>query len=166
VTTWIVEARAAEHLSPSAARQLRRRLASRQTTLTVAENGWSVSVRLEADDAGEAVAELLALLDAGASIVRLEATTIAERERQLANPQLPDLVGVLDIQEMAGLRTKQRALQVTELAGFPPPALRTRAGRLWLREAVEAFLGEWPRRRGRPPGKGGAGPSPVDTGST
>ena len=69
-------------------------------------------------------------------------------------------------QEMAGLRTKQRALQVTELAGFPPPALRTRAGRLWVRAAVEAFLGDWPRRRGRPPGKGSTTASSDDTGST
>ena len=166
MTTWIVEARMAEHLSAQAARQLRRRLASRQPTFTVAEDSWSVGVQLEADSPNDAVAELLALLDAGAPIVHVEATTIAEWQRRLANPAMPDLVGIVDIQEMAGLRTKQRALQVTELAGFPPPALRTRAGRLWVRAAVEAFLGDWPRRRGRPPGEGSTAASSDDTGST
>jgi hypothetical protein len=153
VTAWIVEARATQRLSPMAARRLRDRLSSCQAILTVEEDSWTLRLQLEAEDAAAAVAQLLALLDAGASIVRAEATTIAEWERRLSNPQLPDLVGIVDIQEMAGLRTKQRALQVTELAGFPQPALKTRAGRLWTREGVEAFLGRWPRRLGRPPGR-------------
>jgi hypothetical protein len=162
VTAWIVEARAMERLSPSAARRLRDRLSSWQAVLTVDEDSWTVRMHLEADNAAAAVAQQLALLDADASIVRVEATTIAEWERRLTNPQLPDLVGIVDIQEMAGLRTKQRALQVTELAGFPQPALKTRAGRLWTREDVEAFLDSWPRRRGRPPGRQPPGSSPGD----
>ncbi len=153
MTTWIVEARAAARLSPPAARRLRQRLARWESALTVTEDGWSARLQLEADNAADAAAKLVAVLDAGASIVHVAATTIADWERQLANLELPDLVGVVDIQEMAGLRTKQRALQVTELAGFPPPAVRTRAGRLWVREAVEAFLAGWPRRRGRPPSR-------------
>jgi hypothetical protein len=61
-----------------------------------------------------------------------------------------DLVGIVDIQELAGLGSKQRALQVTRLPTFPAPALETRSGRLWTRAAVVDFIRRWPRRPGRP----------------
>jgi hypothetical protein len=154
VTTWIVEVRVSGRLSATSAARMRRRLASCQPTLSVEEDSWSARVQVDTVDtvdAFRAVSQALELLDVSGPVVRVEAMTAEEAERQLASPTLPDLVGILDIQELAGLRTKQRAHQVTELPGFPPPALATRAGRLWVRAAVERFLRQWPRRPGRPP---------------
>lgn len=110
-----------------------------------------MSLRVDAADPLQAASRALELLNPGGPVTRLQVLTAAEAEQQLVSPRLPDLVGVLDVQELAGLRTKQRTLQVTQLPDFPPPALVTRAGRLWVRAAVESFLSRWPRRPGRPP---------------
>jgi len=118
---------------------------------SVEDRGRSMSLRVDAADPLQAARRALDLLRPDGPITRLQVLTVAEAERELVRPRLPDLVGVLDIQELAGLRTKQRALQVTQLPDFPPPALVTRAGRLWVRTAVESFLSRWPRRVGRPP---------------
>jgi hypothetical protein len=112
---------------------------------------------VEAASVGQAIATLLALLSADDEVVRIEAMTGEDRQLQVEQPRLPDLVGVVDIQELAGLNSKQRALQVSALPGFPRPALETRSGRLWARAAVERFLRQWPRRPGRP---GGQPPAP------
>jgi hypothetical protein len=151
VTTWIVEVRVIGRLPAASAARMRRRLSSRQPTMTVEDDRWSARLQVNADDALRAVSQALDLLEVSGPVVRVDAMTVEETEHQLASPALPDLVGILDIQELAGLRTKQRAHQVTELPGFPPPALATRAGRLWTRAAVERFLRQWPRRPGRPP---------------
>ena len=151
MTAWIVEVRVIGQLSATSAARMRRRLSSWQLTLAVEDDSWSARPQVDADDALRAVSQALELLEVPGPVVQVNAMTIEEAERQLASPRLPDLVGILDIQELAGLRTKQRAHQVTVLPGFPPPALATRAGRLWVRAAVERFLRQWPRRTGRPP---------------
>ncbi len=111
--------------------------------------GQLVRLTVEASDAGEAIGRALSLLGAGDRALRVEAMSVEQRERELEQPRLPDLLGIVDIQELAGLNSKQRALQVTALPSFPGPALETRAGRLWTRAAVERFLRYWPRRPGR-----------------
>jgi hypothetical protein len=144
VTSWIVEAR----ISPAVVNAL-----ENDVLVTVEDGACSVRFQLDADGPLAAMASAAKMFERAGPIVRLVAMTIEEAERELTIPQVPDLVGILDIQEMAGLRTKQRALQVTGLPGFPPPAVKTRAGRLWVRPAVERFLAGWHRRPGRPPTK-------------
>jgi hypothetical protein len=158
VDTWIVEVRLSEQLSPAAVERVRHRLSRWRPSVTVEDDGCSVRVEVQADGPIYAIATTTRHLEGTGPIAHVAATTIDEAKRQVTSPHMPDLVGVLDIQEMAGLRTKQRALQITELASFPQPALKTRAGRLWTRTAVEHFLADWPRRTGRPPTRPAAEP--------
>jgi hypothetical protein len=146
---WIVELEVAGHLSPDSVRRLSEMLSAP----TADDRSWRTTLRIDARDPAQAARRALDVVQPDGPVVRLQVLTVSEAERQLVSPRLPDLVGVLDVQELAGLRTKQRALQVTRLPDFPLPALVTRAGRLWVRTAVERFLSEWPRRTGRPPGQ-------------
>ena len=144
---WVVEIEVGGHPSPGSVA----RPSESRSVPAGEDGGWSMSLRVDAADPLQAASRALDLLRPGEPVTRLQVLTVADAERELVTPRLPDLVGVLDIQELGGLRTKQRALQVTQLADFPPPALVTRAGRLWVRTAVESFLSRWPRRTGRPP---------------
>ena len=156
-------------LPAASAARMRSRLSTWQPTLALEDDSWSARLHIDADDVLRAVSQALDVLEVSGPVVQVDAMTAEEAERHLASPTLPDLVGILDIQEPADLRTKQRAHQVTELPGFPPPALATRAGRLWVKVAVERFLGQWRRRPGRPaktfhpasePARDGAGNQP------
>jgi hypothetical protein len=144
---WIVELEVAGHLSADSIT----RLSELRLAPTTDDCSWRITAGVDARDAAHAARRALDLVQPDGPVVRLQVLTVAEAERQMVSPRLPDLVGVLDVKELAGLRTKQRALQVTRLPDFPPPALVTRAGRLWVRAAVERFLSQWPRRTGRPP---------------
>jgi predicted DNA-binding transcriptional regulator AlpA len=55
------------------------------------------------------------------------------------------LVGVSEIAEMMGV-SRQRVDQITRSAsGFPQPEVVLKAGKIWSRKAVEAWLQSHPR---------------------
>lgn len=54
------------------------------------------------------------------------------------------LVGVAEIAAMLGV-TRQRVNQLVREEGFPGPEAELSAGRIWLRETIEA----WARETGR-----------------
>jgi hypothetical protein len=151
---WAIEARAAVRLTDEQLRRLQERLAGCAAEVCVEEETVRLGFRVQGESLAEAVAEAMSRLGGHLPIVRLSVMTLEELERE--RPQLPDLVGIVDIQELAGLGSRQRALQVTRLPAFPDPALKTRAGRLWARAAVDDFLRRWPRRPGRPRKGGGS----------
>ena len=148
---WMVEVAVGGKLGDRELSRLRRRLAGRSPVVTAEDAGHVLRFQVEGKELDSAVGQALGLVTGRAPLRRLNVMTADEYSRQLQHPQLPDLVGVVDIQKMAGLNNKQRALQVTGLPGFPGPAIATRAGRLWTKAAVEQFLATWPRRMGRPP---------------
>jgi predicted DNA-binding transcriptional regulator AlpA len=58
-----------------------------------------------------------------------------------------DLVGAAEIAELLGI-TRQRVDQISRThADFPAPLAELKSGRIWSREAVEA----WAKRTGRLP---------------
>jgi hypothetical protein len=145
---WAVEARVGSRLTDEQLRGVRERLAGCRAEIVVEEEGVRLGFRVQAELLGDAVAQALSRLGGQLPIARLNLMTPKELERE--RPQLPDLLGIVEIQELAGLASKQRAFQVARLPGFPAPALETRAGRFWTRASVEDFLRCWPRRPGRP----------------
>jgi hypothetical protein len=145
---WAIEARVAIRLTDEQLRRLQERLAGSAAEVRVEEEAVRLGFRVQGQSLAEAVAETMSRLGGHLPIVRLSVMTLEELDRE--RTQLSDLVGIVDIQELAGLGSKQRALQVTRLPAFPEPALETRAGRLWTRAAVEDFIHRWPRRSGRP----------------
>ena len=62
------------------------------------------------------------------------------------------LVGVAEIAEMLGV-TRQRVDRIAKtFDDFPAPEVELSAGRVWSREAIEAWIERHPdRRRGRRP---------------
>lgn len=148
---WTVEVAVSGKLGHREIGRLRSRLAGRTLVVTAEDAGDVLRFQVEGEGLGGAAEQALDLITVQASLRRLTVMTGEEYIRQLQHPQLPDLVGIVDIQKMAGLNNKQRALQVTGLTGFPGPAIETRAARLWTKAAVERFLVTWPRRTGRPP---------------
>jgi predicted DNA-binding transcriptional regulator AlpA len=59
-----------------------------------------------------------------------------------------DLVGISEVAEMLGGVTRQRADQLTRRGrDFPAPIAELRAGRIWVRADVQAWIGK-ARRQG------------------
>lgn len=95
-------------LPAASAARMRSRPSTWQPTLAVEDDSWSARLHIDADDVLRAVSQALDVLEVSGPVVQVDAMTAEEAERQLASPTLPDPVGILDIQELAGLRTKQR----------------------------------------------------------
>jgi predicted DNA-binding transcriptional regulator AlpA len=61
------------------------------------------------------------------------------------------VVGISEIAELLGV-TSQRAGQIArDYADFPTPIATLAAGRVWDRQAIEAWIGTHPHRRGGRP---------------
>lgn len=86
----------------------------------------------------------------GAVTVRgVETQSLDEFERSLSEPLYPDVVGYAEIAQMAGV-SRQRARQLAETSGFPPPVIRTAQGPLMSRSAVENWVATRNTSPGRP----------------
>jgi len=96
----------------------------------------------------EALTRAIQVVGAGVYL-SINVMTVDELEREIEKPTVPDLVSAAEIGEMAGV-SRQRADQWADSSDFPPPAVTTRAGRLWLRVSVNRWLERTPRRVGRP----------------
>lgn len=121
-------------------------------TWTVALDVGHVVHALEAANQGDQFVHKWAD-NAGIQIGRLVATDVTtwdERERQVNEPNYPDLVSAPEVAEILGV-SRQRVHQlVSENRSFPEPFMRLGSGPLWLRSTIEAFERSWPRKPGRP----------------
>lgn len=110
-----------------------------------------VTVNVEAGSLRQAIATALQHVEAatGSKAVGIEVLTHEHIERRLTEPDIPDLVGYVEIADMLGV-SRQRARQLADLEGFPPAVVTTASGPLRVRAAVE----EWSKTRrttgGRP----------------
>lgn len=119
---------------------------------------WSAIVSMQAPGATEAAvsgAGLIGTMAAKAGmpswpVVRVEAVRHDVLDAENAKPTLPELVSAPEAGEILGVSPQR----VHELAagrpGFPEPVYELRTGKLWLREAIEAFGQRWERKPGRP----------------
>lgn len=82
-------------------------------------------------------------------IVRLELMTFAEHDAELERPNFPELIGVTEIAELAGV-TRQRASKLAQSHGFPAAVAQLASGPVWTRPSLDRFLEEWQRKPGRP----------------
>jgi len=119
---------------------------------------WGATVSIRADSAWDATLHAAPLVEKLASkagmpdwpIVRAEAVLQDALDAQNARPTLPELVSVPEVAEILGVSPQR----VRELAGanprFPEAMYELRTGKLWLREAIDAFADRWERKPGRP----------------
>ena len=82
-------------------------------------------------------------------VVRAEALTYEEHDRDLETPNFPELVGVSEIAELLGV-TRQRASALARTRDFPTPVATLASGPVWTRPSLNRFVEEWPRKNGRP----------------
>jgi hypothetical protein len=83
-------------------------------------------------------------------VVAVEVMTFLEQDRQLAQPSMPELVGVAEVAEVLGV-SRQRASELRGRPGFPSPVADLASGPVWSRPSLDRFVETWERRAGRPP---------------
>jgi predicted DNA-binding transcriptional regulator AlpA len=112
-------------------------------------DGYNARIWIQAPTAGTAVAAAERLVATPGQVVRAEAMTEGEFERDLSRPSLPELVGP---QEMAAQLSisRQRLYEVIRMPNFPRPILELAVGPIWLSESVNHFVANWARKPGRP----------------
>lgn len=77
--------------------------------------------------------------------------TPAQLERELAEPLVPDLVGVSEAAQILGVARQRIGQLAQDHDDFPAPVASIAAGPIYTRIAIEAFGRRWERKRtGRP----------------
>ena len=107
--------------------------------------GGSIQLTVKAGSLTKATGKAINLVEdalgylAGVEIVSVETMTEQAFERSLEAPMLPELVGMSDIAEMAGI-SRQRVHQLAGSPGFPTPVAATRQGPLMTKIAAERWV--------------------------
>lgn len=119
--------------------------------------GYSVRLSVLVEDDAEAVTLGRALVRAGAdaaglpawSVVRLEAVTDDLLGRDLAQPAMPELLGMAEVAVRLAV-SRQRVAELRRRPDFPQPWVDLAAGPVWFGDAIDRFLEGWERKPGRP----------------
>jgi hypothetical protein len=118
---------------------------------------WAATVTVVAENSRNAIergSQLIEKMAAKAGLpswptVRVEAIRQDVLAELLAHPLLPELVSAPEAADILGVSTQRVHQIAAENMDFPQPAYELRAGKLWLRAAVQAFA-ERKRLPGRP----------------
>jgi hypothetical protein len=119
---------------------------------------WDATLSVEATGAWEASNRGSDLLDKLADkagmphwpTVRVDVIRQDMLEAENRRPTLPELVSGPEAAEILRV-SPQRLRQLADGHGsFPQPVYELRAGKLWLKDAIEAFDQRWDRKPGRP----------------
>lgn len=119
--------------------------------LTIHPLSLRVRLNVEAptlDQAATSALEVFKRAFPSEEAIRFEAQTVEDLEKQLAESNAPELLGVTELARALGV-TRTRASQFTRHGTFPPPAAILAAGPVWYRRTVARFLANWDRRPGR-----------------
>ena len=83
------------------------------------------------------------------SIVEAEIDTVEDMDRELKEPNIPELAGVTEVARILGI-SKQRVSTLARDPDFPRPIEMLAAGPVWKKVAILRHVGLWPRKPGRP----------------
>lgn len=109
----------------------------------------ATGVRQAVSDGLERVGAALMSAELSGETVAVEAKTEQERLAELAADDIPEMVGVAEIQEILGINTRQQVGQLAQRKDFPEPVAELKAGRIWRRSDVNEFRKRWRRTPGR-----------------
>ena len=145
-------------VNEDAADELMKLLEECDGVVSAGAGSWGATVSVQATSAAEAVmsgaprVEKLAC-KAGLPdwpLVRAEAVRQDVLDAATDRPTLPELVSLPEAAEILGVSPQRvRELSVNN-AGFPAPMYELRTGKLWLKDAIDAFAQRWERKPGRP----------------
>lgn len=124
------------------------------------DNRYGVQLDIEAPDLPEAGRRAVGVVTAAAAkiglppgdVVSLTVQTLAEQERVLDTPELPELVGAPEAAALLGV-SRQRVHQLATREDFPAPLARLGAGSVWDGAAIRSFNERWDRKGGWPLGR-------------
>jgi hypothetical protein len=128
-----------------------------EAVVAAGPESWDATVSVLADNSRHAIeqgSQLIEKMAAKAGLpswpaVHVEAIRQDVLAEQLAHPLLPELVSAPEAADILGVSTQRVHQIAAENTDFPEPAYELRAGKLWLRAAVQAFA-ERKRLPGRP----------------
>jgi len=154
MTDWFVHVKLDVAATDDQAETLAQRVGS--TFVDRARDRTDVSTYVTAGSVRQAVSDGLELVNAAALVAGLDATAIhvvakteGDRIAELVSRDVPEVVGVAEIQEILHINTRQQVSQLAEREDFPKPVAELRAGRIWLRSDIENFRKQWRRAPGR-----------------
>ena len=145
------------HVDDAAADELMNHLEDYEGIVSSGPRSWDATVTIPAASPGEAVEEALRTIEMYAAksgmpwwpMVLVEAVRQDVLAEQLERPSLPDLVSTPEAADILGVKPQRVHQLIIECKEFPEAAYELRAGKLWLRAAIEAFASR-KRRAGRP----------------
>lgn len=119
---------------------------------------WSATISVSTTDAVEALAVgsgVIKKLAAKAGIppwpiTRAEAIRQDIVDAENSRPTLPGLVSAPEAADILSVSPQRLHELAAHKPNFPDPIYELRAGKLWLREAIEDFGRRWDRKPGRP----------------
>jgi hypothetical protein len=82
-------------------------------------------------------------------VIRAEVVRQDVLDAENSRPTLPELVSVPEAAEILGV-SPQRVHELAGATGFPEPLYELRTGRLWLKDAIDAYAARRERKPGRP----------------
>ena len=144
-------------LPDDAADELMDRLEDYDGVVSCGPRSWDATVTIAAINPRQAAEEGTQIIEYRAAksglpswpAVRIEAIRQDVLAEQLERPALPDLVSAPEAADILGVRPQRLHQLADERRDFPEPAYELRAGKLWLRAAIEAFA-QRKRQPGRP----------------
>lgn len=166
MTSWYsvhVQARAPEGIphaviDEAAADRLMDMLAEHDGIVSGGAGQWDATIGLDGSDPLSAAATAAALVESLAAkagmprwpTVRVEAVREDVLEEENARPTLPDLVSTPEAAEILGVSAQRLHELAAASREFPEAVYELRAGKLWLRDAIQAFEERRDRKPGRP----------------
>ena len=119
---------------------------------------WSATISTRADGTVEATIAGSSLIEKMAAkadmpawpVVRAEAIRQDVLDAENGRLTLPELVSAPEAAEILGVSSQRVHELAAGKAGFPEPLYELRTGKLWLRDAIDAFGRRWERKPGRP----------------
>jgi hypothetical protein len=122
---------------------------------------WDATISVQTRDAVDAAVQGFALIEKMAAkagmpawpTVRVEAVRQDVLEAENAKPTLPELVSGPEAAEILGVSPQRLHELANGNPAFPQPMYELRAGKLWLRDAIDTFARRWDRKPGRPRGR-------------
>lgn len=130
------------------------RLADYHAVPAVGSLGGTLNITIEAENAFAATNIVPRVMDAISNLTHtvditgVEVRSEEEMDKYLDSMEFPELVGLTEIAEMAGV-SRQRANTLVKQQTFPVPIVTVAAGQFRLKAAVENWLSTWERKPGR-----------------